>query len=62
MHDGMRVKNVVLRAPIIRHVRFFVLRCRVYAFAYEMSKLGIGLGHPNPSDLEHLQAIWDGKA
>ena len=46
----------------IRHIRFFYLRGRVYSYAAKCAEFGIGLGNPNPSDLNHLDLIWQGKA
>ncbi len=50
------------RWPIIRHVRWAYLDWRVHSWAREWGRLGIGTGIPNSADLDHLQAIWDGKA
>lgn len=50
------------RWPVIRHVRYFWYRRQVHRWARAWAQLGIGLGHPNQSDLDHLAAIWRGKA
>jgi len=50
------------RWPIIRHVRALYLANKVYKFAAECQKIGLGIGGPNPADLEHLRAIWRGEA
>ena len=49
------------RWPIIRHIRCVYLHWRVQRWTRTWGDCGIGLGHPNPSDIEHLQRIWDGK-
>jgi len=46
--------------PIIRHIRYFILQDRVFRHARKWSLLGLGLGYPNPSDIEHLNRIWEG--
>jgi hypothetical protein len=46
----------------IRHVRYFYLSWRVYRWARQWGSVGIGLGYPNQSDVDHLQAIWRGEA
>lgn len=48
--------------PIIRHIRYFWFRWRVYVHAAQWASIGIGLRIPNKADLEHLDAIWHGKA
>ena len=50
------------RRPVIRHLRYYWHRWRVYRWARTWARLGIGLGWPNQSDLDHLKAIWEGKA
>lgn len=50
------------RWPIIRHVRYWWLSYRVHRWAIDCFHLGLGLGHPNPSDLRMLELIWEGKA
>ena len=45
----------------IRHVRYWYLRFRVYQWAEECARHGIGLGYPNPADLEHLEGIRKGR-
>jgi len=50
------------RLPIIRHIRFWWLRYRVYSHAYELGRIGVGLGQPHQADLEHLERIWRGEA
>lgn len=50
------------RWPIIRHVRYWWLRRRVYNWASFCASFGLGLGHPNEADLEHLERIWRGEA
>lgn len=51
----------IKRLPVIRHIRYWYLKRQVYKFAYSMYRCGIGLGHPNPSDLEVLEKIWKGE-
>jgi hypothetical protein len=50
------------RWPIIRHVRWLWGSWRVRLFARRCAQLGLGLGHPNESDLRVLDAIWRGEA
>jgi hypothetical protein len=50
------------RWPIIRHVRWFCLSYRVHRWAAQWGAMGIGLGHPNESDLKTLNDIWRGEA
>lgn len=50
------------RWPIIRHIRWFYLNIQVHRYARMWARHGIGIGHPHPSDLKHLDAIWKGKA
>jgi hypothetical protein len=50
------------RWPIIRHIRYLVLRARVYEWARWWGDVGIGLGVPNESDLAQLERIWNGDA
>lgn len=50
------------RWPLIRHIRYFWSRMKVYEWASQWGELGIGTGHPNQSDLDYLEAIWKGKA
>lgn len=47
--------------PIIRHIRFVYWSWRLHQWTQACTMLGLGLGHPNPADLEHLEAIWRGK-
>ena len=42
----------------IRHVRYFYLKWRVLVWAERWGRMGIGLGCPNPSDIEHLERIY----
>jgi hypothetical protein len=44
----------------IRHVRWLWLFWRVHSFARQCASIGLGLGHPNESDLRVLDAIWRG--
>lgn len=53
---------MIKRWPIIRHIRFYYLRYRVFRYAAMWGSMGIGVGGPNPSDLEHLDRIWRGEA
>lgn len=46
----------------IRHLRYWWLEYRVYRWARFWGLHGIGLGLPNQADLDHLDAIWKGKA
>lgn len=50
------------RWPVIRHIRFWYLSWRVHRHAAAWAQCGIGVGGPNPADLDHLAAIWYGKA
>ena len=50
------------RWPIIRHIRYWWLRARVYQWAAMWGDVGIGLGVPNEADLAHLERIWRGEA
>ena len=50
------------RWPIIRHIRWLILNHRAHQWARHWGKLGVGLGTPNPADLEYLKAIWEGHA
>lgn len=51
---------VILRLPIIRYFRWFVLNWRVYRAAEQWRSCGIGLGIPNQYDLWVLYAIAKG--
>lgn len=46
----------------IRHVRCLWLSWQVHRWAAAWGRCGIGLGHPNPADIEWLRAIWRGEA
>lgn len=50
------------RLPVIRHIRWLWLTWRVEVWAHRFGQVGIGLGHPNPSDQQQLDAIWRGEA
>ncbi len=52
----------IKRWPGIRHIRAMWLAYRVDCWARQWGQIGIGLGHPNPADVEHLRAIWRGDA
>ncbi|SCW61756.1 hypothetical protein SAMN02927924_01693 [Sphingobium faniae] len=45
----------------VRHLRFFFLRWQVFRHARAWGRMGIGLGYPNPSDIEQLGMIWRGE-
>lgn len=45
----------------IRHIRCIYLAWRVHRWARMCGEIGLGLGSPNQADLDHLQAIWDGR-
>jgi hypothetical protein len=45
----------------IRHVRWLWLNYRVWKWANDCAKMGLGLGYPNDSDLKVLDAIWAGE-
>lgn len=49
------------RWPIIRHIRWLYYDWRVHQHAATWGSIGIGLGHPNQSDLDYLKLIWEGK-
>ncbi len=46
----------------IRHLRCIFLAWRVFRWARMWGAAGIGLGHPNSSDLAYLDKIWKGEA
>ncbi len=46
----------------IRHLRWYWHSVRVWRWARQWGRLGIGLGVPNMRDLDHLEAIWRGEA
>jgi len=50
------------RWPVVRHVRYYYLRYKVYEAARWWYMFGIGMGQPNPADLKHLEAIRKGEA
>ena len=50
------------RWPVIRHIRYWYLGWKVYSHAARWGAMGIGFGVPNPSDIEHLTAIWESRA
>ncbi len=50
------------RWPIIRHVRFWWHAWRMQKHYAAYHSMGIGLGIPAKSDIEHLEAIWRGEA
>jgi hypothetical protein len=52
---------MIKRWPLIRHVRYFYHAWRLYRWARAWNSIGIGIG-PNPADIDHLEAIWRGKA
>lgn len=52
----------IRRWPVIRHVRAVYWSYRVHRWAWMWGRMGIGLGHPNPADLAHLERIWKGEA
>jgi hypothetical protein len=43
----------------IRHVRYFYLSYKFYAYLAWCQKVGIGM-FPQESDLEYLKGVWDG--
>lgn len=45
----------------IRHLRFVVLAYRVQRWARIWGAAGIGLGVPNPADLDYLDKVWRGE-
>lgn len=47
---------------VIRHVRYYFLRRRVFMAAREWARVGVGLGNPNDSDILYLEAVWRGEA
>ncbi len=44
----------------IRHMRWLWLSWRVHRFAQQCAELGLGMGYPNASDLNYLDAVWRG--
>lgn len=56
MPESLNIKKL----PIIRHVRYFWYSWRVRVHAMQWASIGVGLGIPNKSDLEHLDDIWRG--
>lgn len=51
---------MMFRLPIIRHIRWAWYSRRVKRWAAAWGSMGIGLGVPNKSDQEALDAIWRG--
>lgn len=49
------------RLPIVRHIRWLWGSWRVHRWARHCADLGLGLGIPNRSDLDVLDAIWRGE-
>lgn len=45
----------------IRYLRWLWAAWRVHRWAQAWARMGIGLGYPNPSDIEHLKMIWRGE-
>jgi hypothetical protein len=45
----------------VRHIRYFWLAFRVHQHARMWAEIGVGLGHPNSSDIQVLEAIWRGE-
>jgi len=45
----------------IRHVRWLWLRWRLEQWAFQCAMMGLGLGHPNKSDLDYCDAVWRGE-
>ena len=50
------------RLPGIRHLRWIWGTWRVIRHASAWGRIGIGTGEPAESDLQHLDAIWRGRA
>lgn len=50
------------RLPLIRHIRYFWFKRKVYQWAATWGDYGVGLGYPHELDLERLDAIWRGEA
>ena len=53
--------NRVLKLYGVRHLRWLYLSYRVHQFASLCGSVGLGLGYPNKSDLDFLDAIWRGE-
>ena len=49
------------RWPIIRHIRYFYGVYQVQRWARMWGGAGIGLGFPNPADVDYLNKIWKGE-
>ena len=45
----------------IRHLRWLYYAWQLERWARHWAQLGIGLGYPNQSDIEVLNAIWRGE-
>lgn len=50
------------RLPIIRHIRFYWHSWRLHLWVMSWCSVGIGMGIPNKSDIDHLEKIWRGEA
>lgn len=46
----------------IRHVRWLWKAVRVWHWAAAWGRAGIGMGVPNPADLQYLDLVWRGEA
>ena len=45
----------------IRHVRHWYLRRKVWMWAEDCARMGLGLGYPNRADLDALEDIRRGR-
>lgn len=57
-----RKPHRLFKLYLIRHIRHFFLKQKVYEWAWLMNKAGIGTDIPNSMDLDYLDAIWKGEA
>ena len=51
---------MIKRLPVIRFIRYLYFSLRVRIFAYQCAMVGLGMGTPNQSDLDVLDAIRRG--
>lgn len=53
-------REILKRLPIVRHVRYFVLKRRLYRHMQAWSFLGCMWF--SDSDIRYLQSVWKGQA
>lgn len=49
----------MMRLPVIRHIRWFVLNFRLQRFLNQWASAGF-LRIPSQADLDYLDAVWRG--